>query len=228
MPFNTIKFNTIKFVIPAKRSASRDPYGICYFIKSSENTRGRSACFEACLGGREGIYPQRGTQVGGFSRFPVFKRRPGGIGNPIETVEHANNPSRIDQGCIADGRLKGRPRNGNFGRPVGEHRLGKGDQQIAVLDAGAVPRTAGQNIEIDVVTIVVAARTEHLRMAGGSIGTSVDGRHPPGEKLDLGSRNRAYFLGKFAHGLAGQILVCAEIEEAARFIGHQGQRPANA
>ena len=55
-------------------------------------------------------------------------------------------------------------------------------------------------------------------MAGGSIGTLVDGRHPPGEKLDLGPRNRPYFLGEFAHGIAGQILVGAEIEEAAGLI----------
>ena len=52
-------------------------------------------------------------------------------------------------------------------------------------DTGVAVRFADNGAEIDVISVMLAARTEQERMAGRSIRTLVDGRHPARDKLDL-------------------------------------------
>src|SRR5215831_10066693 len=60
-------------------------------------------------------------------------------------------------------------------------------------------------------------------MAGSSIGTLIEGRHPPRNELDLGMGDGAILVGEVAHGGTWQILVSDEVKEAACLVGDQRQ-----
>ena len=50
-------------------------------------------------------------------------------------------------------------------------------------NAGIALGLADDRIQIDLVSVMLAARTEQKRMAGRSIGTLVDGGHPAGHRF---------------------------------------------
>jgi hypothetical protein len=85
---------------------------------------------------------------------------------------------------------------------------------------------AGDRIEIVSFTLGLAARTEQQGVAGRSIETSVECRDPGRQQLDLGVGNRPVLVREVAHHLAWQVLVGHQIEEAARFFGHQASSPS--
>src|SRR5437764_11895909 len=63
-------------------------------------------------------------------------------------------------------------------------------------------------------TLLPAARTEQLRMAGSSIKTSVQRRDARRQELDLRMRDGAILAAEIAHLERAQIMVLAKIEEA--------------
>src|SRR5207248_2360536 len=63
--------------------------------------------------------------------------------------------------------------------------------------------------------LMPAARTEQLRMAGGSIKTAVQRRDARRQELDLCMRDGAILAAEIAHLERAQIMVLAQIEEAS-------------
>ena len=64
-------------------------------------------------------------------------------------------------------------------------------------------------------------------MAGGSVRTSIQGRDARRDELDLGMRDGAILFREIEHLRTRHVLVRSEVEEAARLVGHQGERATN-
>src|SRR5204862_1265399 len=93
--------------------------------------------------------------------------------------------------------------------------FGEFDEPVAVGDAAALDGGAEHDRQIAGFTLGPAARTEQLRMAGGSIKTSVQRRDARRQELDLRMRDGAIFAAEIAHLERAQIMVLAQIEEAS-------------
>lgn len=82
-------------------------------------------------------------------------------------------------------------------------------KQTAMGYAGIAGGCSQHRLQIVNFAVMLAARTEQLRVAGRSIKTSVQRRDAPRQQLDLGMRDRPEFPAEIAHLERSQILVLA-------------------
>src|ERR1700722_17175190 len=150
--------------------------------------------FESCARSVEGVDADSLAEACSFSGLRILERRAGGIGHSIDRVEKPGDPSGIDESGRAHRLEDGPPRPNQSDVVAAEDRIGEFDKAFALGNAAVTSgRNQGQRPEIVALTAMLAARTEQLHMAGGSIGTLVDGRNPAGQQLDLRVADCAIF-----------------------------------
>jgi hypothetical protein len=130
--------------------------------------------------------------------FPILKRRAGGIGDTIDGIEETRHRRGIDQCGRTQGQEQRSARLSQGVIIIAERRLSERHELLTMNDA-TVSYPGHDNREIEGLVRVFGARTEQLHMAGGSIGTLVEGRDTSRDQLDLGMSDGAILIGEIAH-----------------------------
>ena len=173
---------------------------------------------------RELVQVERRAKIGARRSLLRLQRDAGGIGNPVDRVEEADNTRRVDQSRRAECHCQGMARSGQRGIFRAEHGYGKPDEEPTVRNLTVVIDRANDRFEVVGSIVDLAARTEQQGMAGGSIETSIECGDPRRQQLDLGVADRAVLMREVAHHLGRQVLVGDQVEEAADLVRHQAHR----
>ena len=191
------------------------------------------SCFSAFglkrpLCGSESVYAERLTQLRGISSGSLVERRASSVGDAIDRVEEGGYPGSIDGRGLAHFLRYGAAGSRKSIIVRAQHGLRELDQEISIGNPGiAGSAAAGDGGQFESTSTMLAARTEQLRVPGGSIGTLIYCRHPAGQQFDLRMRNRAVFVCEILHRVAWQILMGRQIEKAAGLVRHERERPSN-
>ena len=150
-----------------------------------------------------------GAEIGGPLEAFGVERDAGRVGDPVDCVEERDDGGGIDQRRVTETLAKGYACSRRPFIVVTENRLGEIDENCAMRYAAARGGSAEHRREIVGFALMPAARTEQLRMAGGSIETAVQRRYPRRQQFDLRMRDGAIFAAEIAHLERSQIVMFA-------------------
>ena len=151
----------------------------------------KATCGRCVGGGAETVEAQLAAQILGRQRQGSIERDPRGVGDSDHALEVADHRSRIYQPCGADSLQDRGTRAGQLDIVLTEHCLGEGHERSGVRHAAAGRRLAiGHDVQVDLVSVQLAARTEQQGVRRGSVEALVQCGHPAGNELHLHTAER--------------------------------------
>lgn len=124
--------------------------------------------------GRERVDPQRLSEILGQRGFLVFQWHTRRVRDPVDRIEVRGNSRRIDKAGLAYSLNHRLARGGQLIGIGAKDRFGECHQHIGMWHAAVIPCLTQNNAQIDDLLMILAARTEQLRMAGRSIEALVE------------------------------------------------------